>query len=322
MNKLFSSNIAVRIVSLLIALVIWVVASDQSMTPAPSQDMSKNFYRIPIEAINIPSNYSVSYDFISIESVVLKGNASLLSGMLGQEITASIDLEGLVEGEYELPIQLRYPAGLSLVAVQPPRVHATLVSSVSRVMDTEVVVTGVSQVPNTIPIVSYKPETILVAGPRTSLEKVTRALVTVDITGKAGNFEQAIDVKVLDASGQIVKDVVVQPSLISITVLFMPMKQVALQLPNDLAIPAGWILTSHEIKPSTVEIYGNQTDLDKIQKLNLKISDIVITPEEATSSQIKKTIKASLVIPQGSLISVNKEEPIEVILHLEKGNPG
>ena len=322
MNKLFSSNIAVRIVSLLIALVIWVVASDQSITQAPSQDMSKNFYRIPIEAINIPSNYSVSYDFISIESVVLKGNASLLSGMLGQEITASIDLEGLVEGEFDLPIQLRYPAGLSLVAVQPPRVHVTLISSVSRVMDIEVVVTGISDVSNAIPIVSYKPETILVAGPRTSLEKVTRAVVTVDITGKTGNFEQAIDVKVLDALGEIVEDVVVQPSLISITVLFMPTKQVTLQIPEDLVIPAGWILASHEINPTSVEIYGNQTDLDKIRSLNLKINDIVITSEDAIGSQIEKTMKASIVVPQGSLISVKQEEQIEVILHLEKGNPG
>ena len=57
MNKLFSSNIAVRIISVLIALVIWVVASDQSISQSTSQEMSKNFYRIPIEAINIPNNY-------------------------------------------------------------------------------------------------------------------------------------------------------------------------------------------------------------------------------------------------------------------------
>jgi len=321
MNKLFSSNISVRIVSVLIAIVIWFVASDQSISQSTNQEMSKNFYRIPIEAINIPSNFSVSYDYISIESVVLKGNASLLSGMLGQEITASIDLEGLTEGEFDLPIQLRYPAGLSLVAVQPPRVHVALISSVSRVMDIELVTTGTAQVTNAIPILSYKPESILVEGPRTSLEKVTRAVVTVDLTGKTGNFEQAMDAQVMDASGAIVSDVVVQPSLISVTVLFQPLKMVTLQLPEDLLLPAGWILTSHETNPLTVEIYGNQADIDKIQSLFLKMSEIVISSEEASKSQIEKTLKATLVIPQGSLISVKQNE-VEVILHLEKGNPG
>jgi YbbR domain-containing protein len=321
MNKLFSSNISVRIVSVLIAIVIWFVASDQSISQSTSQEMSKNFYRIPIEAINIPSNFSVSYDYISIESVVLKGNASLLSSMLGQEITASIDLEGLTEGEFDLPIQLRYPAGLSLVAVQPPRVHVALISSVSRVMDIEVVTTGVAQVANAIPILSYKPESILVEGPRTSLEKVTRAVVSVDLTGKTGNFEQAMDVKVMNVSGAIVTDVVVQPSLISVTVLFQPLKQVTLKLPEDLLIPAGWVLSFHEITPSTVEIYGNQTDIDKIQNLFLKMSELVISSEEASGSKIEKTLKASIVIPQGSLISVKQGE-VEVILRLEKGNPG
>ncbi|GEM_PF-4383844 len=322
MNKLFSSNIAVRIVSVLIALVIWVVASDQSISQSTNQEMSKNFYRIPIEAVNIPSNYSVNYDYISIESVVLKGNASLLSSMLGQEITASIDLEGLTEGEYDLPIQLRYPAGLSLVAVQPPRVHVTLVSSVSRVMDIEIITTGTPQITNVIPILSYKPETVLVAGPRTSLEKIVKAVVRVDLTGKTGNFEQAMDVQVLDANGIRVEDVGVQPSLISVTVLFQPIKQVTLQLPENLVLPEGWSVESFEIDPSSVEIYGSQSDLDSIKNLIVDLGEVVLTADEAMESQVEKTLKATIAIPQGSLITINSEQEVEVLLLLVKGNPG
>ena len=322
MNKLFSSNIAVRIISVLIALVIWVVASDQSISQSTSQEMSKNFYRIPIEAINIPNNYSVNYDYISIESVVLKGNASLLSSMLGQEITASIDLEGLTEGEYDLPIQLRFPAVLILVAVQPPRVHVTLVSSVSRVMDIEVITMGTPQITNVIPVLSYKPETVLVAGSRTSLEEIVKAVVKVDLTGKTGNFEQAMDVQVLDANGVRVEDVSMQPSLISVTVLFQPIKQVALQLPEDLVVPEGWSIDSFEINPTTVKIYGSQSDLDLIKNLSVALDEIVLMKDEALEAEVEKTLKASIVIPQGSLITIDSEQEVEIVLRLVKGNPG
>ena len=322
MNKLFSSNIAVRIVSVLIALVIWVVASDQSISQSTSQEMSKNFYRIPIEAINIPNNYSVNYDYISIESVVLKGNASLLSSMLGQEITASIDLEGLTEGEFDLPIQLRFPAGLSLVAVQPPRVHVTLVSSVSRVMYIEIITVGTPQITNVKSVLSYKPETVLVAGPRTSLEEIVKAVVQVDLTGKTGNFEQAMDVQVLDANGIPVEDVGMQPSLISVTVLFQPSKQIPLQLSETLVLPEGWSIDSFEINPSTVKIYGSQSDLDLIENLSVALDEIVLTKEEALEDQVEKTFKTSVGIPQGSLITIDTEQEVEIVLRLVKGNPG
>ncbi len=318
MNKLFSSNIAVRIISVLIALVIWVVASDQSISQNTNQEMSKNFYRIPIEVLNIPNNYSIKYDVSIIESVVLNGNSSLLSGMLGQEITASINLEGLVEGEYDVPVQLRYPAGLNLVAVQPHKVHVTLVGSVSRVMDVQIVTQGLPDITGVLPVISYKPETVLLEGPRTSLEKVARSVVIVNLTGKLSNFEQAMDVQVLDANGLVVNDVTVQPSMISVTVLFRPMKTVTLKLDDDFVLPEGWVLTKVDINHPEVEIMGEQSELNKVATLEIMPEPFTLTEEEKTKLELSKKLKANIILPAGSLISVRDEKAIEVTLYLRK----
>ncbi len=51
------------------------------------------------------------------------------------------------------------------------------------------------------------------------------------------------------------------------------------------------------------------------------MDEIGLTKNEALEDQVEKTLRASIVIPQGSLITIDSEEEVEVLLRLVKGNP-
>lgn len=318
MNRLFSSNIAVRIISLLSALVIWVVASDQYLTQSTSQEMSKNFYRVPIEAVNEPSGYSVSYDHSDIESLVLKGNASLLSSMLGQEITAKIDLEGYSEGEFDVPIQLSYPAGLSLVALQPARVHVKLVSNVSRVMDLEVVILNQDEIEDRVPKISYKPDSIMLEGPRQLVEEVDKIVILVDLKEHEEGLEKAYDVLVLDPEGQEMQGITLQPNLVSLNLKYLPIKELVMLFPDDLIVPEGFEVESYNFEPSFLEVYAEAGELDKIISLKTVVEDIVISEEEQEQDRIHLSLAGHAVLEENSKLEFLQEAKIVLTLILAK----
>lgn len=322
MNRIFSSNLAVRVLSVLIALTIWVVASEQSTQQAAGAEMSKNFYRIPIEVLNAPANYAISYDYTAVESIVLKGSSSLLTDLLGQEITASIDLKGLSEGEYDLDISLRYPAGLSLEAVQPRKVHVSMVSSMSRVMDVEVIITEQPTDAAVDPVVRIQPETVLVVGSRSTLEQVAQAVVLIDLSDRKGNFEQNLEVKILDSAGNSVEGVTVQPSLIAVTIQLLSAKEVGLALPDSLVIPEGWALQNYTFSPTTIRINGDFAQLALIDKLPVKMSVLEITAEDKTSDEIVKSLRTTIQLPEGITLSQEITNTVRVTLTLKQVSSG
>lgn len=318
MNKIFSSNVAVRILSVLIALVIWVVASQQSAQQTVGTEMSKNFYRIPIEVLNAPANYAITQDYTAVESIVLKGSSSLLTDLLGQEITASIDLNGLTEGEHDVDINLRYPAGLTVEAIQPDRVHVSMVSSMSRVMDVEVIITEQPAEANIDPVVVIQPETVLVVGSRSTLEQVAQAVVLVDLSDRKGNFEQDTEVKILDSAGNVVEGVTLQPSLIAVTIQLLPAKDVGLILPAALAIPDGWVLQNYTFSPTTIRINGDAAQLALLETLPVKMNALEITAEDSNSQEIVKSLRTTIQLPEGITMSQETSDTVRVTLTLKK----
>ena len=318
MNKIFSSNVAVRILSVLIALVIWVVASQQSAQQTVGTEMSKNFYRIPIEVLNAPANYAITQDYTAVESIVLKGSTSLLTDLLGQEITASIDLNGLTEGEHDVDINLRYPAGLTVEAIQPDMVHVSMVSSMSRVMDVEVIITEQPAEANIDPVVVIQPETVLVVGSRSTLEQVAQAVVLIDLSDKKGNFEQNMEVKILDSAGNVVEGVSLQPNLIAVTIQLLPAKEVSLTLPDTLAIPVGWVLQNYTFSPTTIRINGDAAQLALLETLPVKMNALEITAEDSNSQEIVKSLRTTIQLPEGITLSQETSDTVRVTLTLKK----
>lgn len=318
MNKLFSSNIAVRVISFLIALVIWVVASDQQISQSTGQEMSKNFYRIPIETVNPPSGYILSFDHNSIESLVLKGNTSLLSSMLGQEISAKIDLDGYSEGEYDVPIQLNYPAGLSLVALQPGKVHVSLVSSVSRVLDLEASLAGTDTEPSRIAKLTYKPDSVLLEGPRQLVENAVKAQIVVDLKGKGQDFEEAYDIQILDRNGLPIEGIALQPSLITVAVKWLPVQEIALRFPDSLSIPSGYEIEEYSFNHSYLSVYGPQSELDSLFILDTKSEPIAILPEQEGLDEIVLELEAQVILPDNSNLQLLREQVLILTLKLVK----
>ena len=318
MNKIFSSNVAVRILSVLIALAIWVVASEQSTKQTVSTEMSKNFYRIPIEVLNAPANYAITQDYAAVESIVLKGSTSLLTDLLGQEITASIDLNGLTEGEHDVDINLRYPAGLTVEAIQPDIVHVSMVISMSRVMDVEVIITEQPAEATIDPVVVIQPETVLVVGSRSTLEQVAQAVVLIDLSDKKGNFEQNMEVKILDSAGNVVEGVSLQPNLIAVTIQLLPAKEVSLTLPDTLAIPVGWVLQNYTFSPTTIRINGDAAQLALLETLPVKISALEITTEDKGNQEIVKSLRTTIQLPEGITLSQETSDTVRVTLTLKK----
>ncbi|HZW49466.1 MAG TPA: CdaR family protein [Bacillota bacterium] len=318
MNKIFSSNVAVRILSVLIALAIWVVASEQSTKQTVSTEMSKNFYRIPIEVLNAPANYAITQDYTAVESIVLKGSTSLLTDLLGQEITASIDLNGLTEGEHDVDINLRYPAGLTVEAIQPDIVHVSMVISMSRVMDVEVIITEQPAEATIDPVVVIQPETVLVVGSRSTLEQVAQAVVLIDLSDKKGNFEQNMEVKILDSAGNVVEGVSLQPNLIAVTIQLLPAKEVSLTLPAALAIPDGWVLQNYTFSPTTIRINGDVAQLALLETLPVKISALEITTEDKGNQEIVKSLRTTIQLPEGITLSQETSDTVRVTLTLKK----
>jgi YbbR domain-containing protein len=100
---------------------------------------------------------------------------------------------------------------------------------------------------------------ISIAGAQSQVQKVARARVHADLDGIRENFDQTINVEILDENGQKVSGVTVSPDVVRVT---LPVSQqggyrdVAVKITIFGRVASGYRLTDLSVFPPVVTVYS------------------------------------------------------------------
>ena len=263
-------NIFARIICLLIACAMWVyVMTDQNPIVERSVE-------VHLQQNNLPNNMMV---FNAPEKILVRVRGSrtqVMADNLDKQISASVNLKNITEGQQSLPITVTY-AGGEVVTVTPKEV-SIYVDTVSekRVPVTTRIVGAVSS-DMTIGTSVITPPEVTLRGATHRIDKVNKVVAPIDVTDHTGSFEAESDLVAVSDDGYDIPNMKIIPERVMVQAT-MVSQMLSTHVPVKLVmtgeLPKGVVVTKTEILPESIRITAPPSVLKELKEVKTKPMDI------------------------------------------------
>ncbi len=297
MLRWIGSNFRTFLWAFLMALTVWVAAvsasdpDEERLYPDP----------IPIEIFGQKTDMIITGDYPESIQITLRAPRSVWEQLLTNEvdpISAFIDVSELGEGTHDLPIKVQiHTQPVRIVSVTPQSVTINLESLVTQTFPLTLTLSGEPAVGYRAgePVVS--PEEINVSGPKSSVDRVDRVRVFVNLAGIRESIDQSLTVQALDETNQLITNVSLSPEN---AVVNIPVSQqggyrdLAVKVVVQGQVANGYRLTNISVFPPVVTVYS--TDVALVNELPGVLETIPLELENANEDL---STRLSIPLPEG-----------------------
>jgi YbbR domain-containing protein len=234
--------------------------------------------RIPIQVLNQPGDAFIIGNLDDVTSIRYLAIGTNRPAVTTASFTATIDLAGVPVAAGSPPVSVPVivratdPASLQVIDFSPSRIQVRLDPLVSKTVPVQV---DHGTVPDGLdvrePVVSQ--DSVTVSGPDSSVRLVAAAEARVRIQPTGIDINQAVDLVAVDARGDVVPTVELQPSSVRVTIQIgsqlstraLPVNPVVVGSPD-----AGMLLTGLTASPLLVTVEGESAVLATLVKIDTK----------------------------------------------------
>jgi YbbR domain-containing protein len=305
------SNLSSFILALLLALVVWIVAT-QEQNPIVEIDFG---IPIPIEVVGLQPGLVITNDYPHTTQVRLRTQRNTAGSISVDDILATADLSGLGPGIYQVPLRFQIATQAILVSANPAHIRVQIEEEYQREMPVQLVLRG--QLPTGYRTGAYtiQPDSVVVRGPRSRVEMVSEVRAEVSLDGLRESFQGQLSLSVLDVEENSLEGLSLTPATVSVSI---PISQEAGY--RDIAVVArtigrpapGYYVTSITVTPPLITVRGDPQVISSMQPyaetqtidLTGLTDDLItqvtldlpsgVTPIEARSIEVLISIAAQL----------------------------
>lgn len=281
MRKKLTDNLGLKLISVLLAIALWIV-----VVSIDDPVISRTFTGIEVEVLNSDAIVKQGKTYEILEnsnniSVTLSAKRSILEKISRDYIKATADLKEMSIMN-TVPIDVRTTRYSDMVASVIPLTKNLKVS----VEDLEKKQLSISVETIGTPAKGYvvgsnSPSVNIttVTGASSKVSKITRAVATVDVSGRTSNIRTSADVVLYDGNGDVVNSnkltVSVQDILVDVTIL--ETKEVSVKASIDGTAADGFSYTGYVVvNPETVTVAGSGSVFDSLSVIEIPPEDISI----------------------------------------------
>lgn len=178
-QRMFMHNIGLKVVSLLLAVGLWLVVARD---PIAEVEM-----HVPIEFHNLPDNLEIDSANFTEAQVRIRGPERLIHRLEPEDVRAEIDLAEVRPGEQTFDLTARHvhvPQDLEVVQIIPGQFHLSFDNRATRMVEVRPRVTGNFASGVRVAQVVADPANVMITGPRRRVEAVDAATTDpVDVSG-------------------------------------------------------------------------------------------------------------------------------------------
>jgi len=308
MDKWLENDTVIKIISVALALVIWLTASGTATTATETQ---RTLHAVSVSWRNLAPDLSVQSVSPSSVDVAVRGANQQILNLDAGSLGATVNLSGAMAGRIQYFLEVSVPSGVQLVQATPAYVTVVLEPVIDRSKAVSVQATGTpADGYQAAPGVS-SPAQIILHGPQSDVDRVATVAAVVPVGGATADQVATVVPKLLDSKGAVVTGVTPVPAQVQVTV---PVRQVVATrtLPVVATVqgkPAtGMTVSGTTVKPAQVTVSGPSNSL-------ATLSEVSTAPIDVTGAKADVTSTASLVLPDG-VTSVQPNE-VTVVVHIK-----
>ena len=290
-------NSGLAVLSVVLAFGLWIFVTDAE-NPEQTRRLPID---IPVNPVNVPPDVVTAGELETVR-VQIRVEENALEGLTKEDFQATVDLDGLTVGEYELPVEvepLTDRGNLRIVDVLPSSINVRLAQLLSKTVPADLEISGSPPSDFSIKSTELDIDDAVVAGPQESVGVVTKVVAPVDIQGRTESFEGAVRLEGRDERGVLVQGLTIDPAFTDVRIeIEQETFSRALAVSPELrGVPRqGYNVTGVTVDPLAVTVFGSQGFVEEATAIPTQPVDI----EDATED-IVRTV--SLNLPTG--VTVN-----------------
>ncbi|ADL08690.1 CdaR family protein [Thermosediminibacter oceani] len=312
MGRFFSSDMVLKVISVLVALVMWMYVMNEQ-----NPQVTYVVRDVPVQLKNLDDSKLALKDptqqyFVNVK---VRARRSIIADLKPENIVAEANLRGRMEGENMLPISVYVPANVELLDFSPKEIMVTLEAVIEEQLPVYVDVKGVPAEGFAAKTPGASPQAVLVRGPRTLVNSLKKAVVEVDVTGKNGVVTATLPVRVVDAKDNELRGVTFRPDTVEVTVPIVPVSTVTVK-PDVRGQPLeGFAVRDVRVEPSVVIITGSSGTLRDIREIPTK-------PVNISGLDKSVAVDTELQMPGGVMPFDENMNKVRVVVDIEKVTSG
>jgi len=300
------SNLFTLAVSLILAILIWVNASQ---IEDPLQD---RWLQIPLEYVGQPDESILLSAKRQNVQVFFEGPASVVTQITPADFSAIVDMSQVPFGQQELVnVRVRTPIGNVTVLSQPEPVNILLEQLVTREIPVELDIRGTVARGHVQDDPLIDPEVISVSGAASGVEILDHARVTVFLNNERETRVELAAPLFYDRQGRVasISGLTMSTDQVRVTI---PVNEAANYAEKFISIdlvgePApGYRMLTARTEPSSVLIQGSPTQINALTQLRTEPVDITGLTESFRQ-------RVSLALPEGVVL----DEVVEIFVDVE-----
>lgn len=303
-------NLSSLLLAFVLALTVWVAAVNAE-DPIEERTFPST---IPIELRNKPPGLLIVEAPPSNARISLRAPRSVWDDLSTEDIAIWADLSGAEPGRLQVELQHRVSEEpVQVTDLQPSTVRLELESSASNRIPIQVEVAGEPAIGYRATEPTVQPQEAVVSGPSSAVAQVDQLLVEIDISGRSTDLHQNIRVQPLDAEGNPVTDITVDPASADITLGIEDLggyRSVVVLPKIEGEVEPGYQLTRITVSPTLVRVFA--PDPQVINELSSFVETEPVPLEGATEDFERRV---GLNLPEG--VSIVGESSVVVRVSID-----
>ena len=306
MDKSENRTLIVKVICVLLSLGLWLYVSTVE-NPLRTYEL-KN---IPVELTNEDSVTNSKFAIVNkpqfTVDLKLEGSSNEVVKVKKEDfrIIADMSAYALKNGENNIPVQIiTCPENIDVKNNGFLGIKVNLEELVEKnfTIKSKVKVTYKEHIYEKEQTIS--PKTITVTGGKSSVEKISEAILTGEEKDIDKNNESEYGIKFMDSLGNEVDNIKSDSQTAKLSIAITNGKFVPINLKTKGAVPQGFILEGYELSKNSINILGDSQNLDKIESIDTEVVDM-------SSLQADSEMEVKLNLPEGISVE-NRENTIKV----------
>lgn len=285
--------------SLGLAFLVWMTAVSQS-DPVEQWRLPE---RVPIR-IQAPPGLIITNQasLTATAAVQLRSSQSLRQLITAEDVVVWANLEGLEPGTHVVPLQAQVAQGARVENISPSQITVSLELEAAQLVPVRERI--INPPPPDLEIASIRFDALQaeVSGPQSRVAEIVAVEVPLNLQGQRGTFVDLVRAVAVNADGDIVTDVTINPYMINVTVEMQPsetVREVNVRPILEGELPEGYFITSFTYDPQSVFVAA---PIGRVET----IPDVFFTvPIDLTDRTADFTLVVPIDLPDELFLLVN-----------------
>ncbi|OGO18550.1 MAG: hypothetical protein A2Z14_19270 [Chloroflexi bacterium RBG_16_48_8] len=211
----FWNNKGSLLLAFVLALTVWVaaVSADDPTVEKPMDELVPINYLPPVEELQVVG------ELPQVARLTIRAPQSVWEKISLETVSIQVNLFNYEAGTHEMGLKAQYDLRpLRIINIEPATISFTLETILTKEIPIIVNVMGDPAIEFDAKEATFQPETALIRGPASAVNRVIELRSDIEITGARQDVEQEIPLLAYDQDGQIVEGIETEPRVVYIIV--------------------------------------------------------------------------------------------------------